>query len=199
MFRAFCNDRNWSGIRAIGQLDPFSLRTKYHFRCQHTVSIHDDFSFLQTAPEFLWNLLSTGTLHVKSALTFDFQGIAVAGYIVIYTKGMDTISIHLKILLFFCYFMIFNRKRQFRRNGAQGIYHTLQSFRTDHVHRFCAVCVPKGQQKSRKTADMVCMIVRKTDHVQIMHAPSLFPDSNLCALSAVNEQITSVISCHQRS
>ena len=145
MFCTLSNNRNRSGIRTIGKLNSFSLRSKHHVRCQHTISILDDLSFLQTAPEFLRNLLSAGTLHVKSALTFDFQGISIAGYIMIYPKGMNTISIHLKILLFFCYFMIFNRKWQFRCNGAQRIYHTFQSSWSDHMHRFGTICVSKSQ------------------------------------------------------
>ena len=79
-----------------------------------------------------------------------------------YLKGMNVITVDLKIFILPGHFNAFNFKRQLRRNRPKRIYHAFQSFWSDNGKRLCTLRIAYSKKQPRKTADMVCMKMRNT-------------------------------------
>ena len=59
--------------------------------------------------------------------------------------------------------------------------------------------ISHGKEKSRKAADVVCVVMGKTDHIDRFKAPAFGLDRYLRSLSTVDHQTASIISCKERS
>ena len=112
-------------------------------------------------------------------------------------KGLQTITVHLKGFLRTVDLFITNLKGQLRCDDAEGRYHPLQPFGTDEGQGLLAVCISHGQKKPGQAADVVPVVMGKTDHINGLEAPSFFLDGNLCAFSAVDQHTAAIISQHQ--
>ena len=115
-------------------------------------------------PVFLRNFLFCCPLHIKFAGTVDLNRITVTDHIMFYTKCFQTISIHLKNLFWLCNFSIVDFKWQFRRDHSQRTHYSLQTFRSNQSKRFLSVRISHCKKKSRKSADMISMVMCKTNY-----------------------------------
>ena len=140
----------------------------------------------------------SGTVGRKFPLTQDLQGIPVACNIMVYPECSDPVTIQFQNLLRFRDLDKFNFKRQFRSDHTQRVYHTFQASWSYQCQGFCAVRISHGQKKSRKSADMIPVIVGKTDHVYRLEAPALFFNGHLGTFPAVDHQAAAIIAGHQR-
>lgn len=59
--------------------------------------------------------------------------------------------------------------------------------------------INNAQMKSRKSADVISVIMGKTDHVNRLKAPSFFLNCHLSSFAAVNKKTVAVIPGHQSS
>ena len=117
----------------------------------------------------------------------------------VYTKCLQTISIHFKAL--FCSFNFFvnDRKRQLRCDDPQAAHYPLKSLRPYQRQRFFTVCISHGKKQSRKSTDMIPMIMSKADHINRFETPSFFFNCNLCSLSTVDQQTAPIVTGHKCS
>ena len=115
----------------------------------------------------------------------------------IHFKSCKPVAVHLEHLFRFCDLNKLNLERKLRRDHPESVHHPFQAFGADQSERLCSVCVSHCQEKSRQTADMIPVIMSKTDHVDRLKAPPFFLNGNLSAFSAVNEQTASIIPGHQ--
>ena len=112
---------------------------------------------------------------------------------------IDHIRSNLKLLSRLRQLDKLKRKRQFRRDRPQRRHHAFQSLRSNHRDRLRPLRISHRQQKSRQTADMISMIMSKTDHINGFEAPTLFLDRNLCSFSAVDQKAAAIATRHHRS
>ena len=116
----------------------------------------------------------------------------------IHTVGIDHIGSHRPLLSRLREFREDNRKRKFRRNAPERCHHALQPLRAYHEERLGALGIAHREEQARQAADMVRMVVRKTDYIDGARTPALLPERNLGALAAVNEQRRAVAARHHR-
>ena len=117
----------------------------------------------------------------------------------IHSESRNTISIQFQNLLRLCNLYKSNFKRQFRCDDSKGIYNPFQSFRSYQCKWLCPVRISHSKKQSRKSTDMISMIMSKADHIDWFKTPASFFNCNLRTFSAVDQQTAAVISCHQRS
>ena len=114
-------------------------------------------------------------------------------------KRGNFISMQIKHLLRFLNLHTSYFKRQLRRYHPQRRDNLLQTFGAYQRQRFFAFCISHCQQHPGKTADVIRMIMRKTDRIDRMKTPSGFFHGDLCPFSAVDHQTAPIISGHQGS
>ena len=117
----------------------------------------------------------------------------------IHFESRDSIAIQFDNLFRLGNFYKFDFKRKLRCNYTQCIYHSFQPFRANQCKRFCSVCISHCKEKSRKSTDMIPMIMSKADHINRLEAPSFFFNCYLSALTTVNEQTAPIVSRHKCS
>ena len=181
-----CDRRHRTGIRAIDYLQSLSLRTEHIFRMIRMSIRLDCLAFLQTIPELHRNLRRLCALHVKSSGPCNLHRIAIANHIMIHPKCPNPIPVFLKDLLIPLNFFVNNRKRKLRCNHTKRIYDTLQPLRPDQGQRLRAVRISHRQKQPRKAADMISMIMGKTDRINRLKAPALLLYCDLRPFSTVN-------------
>ena len=162
-----------SCICTIGKLNSSSRWSKDHLRRQYSSVKLYCLTFLKMFPVFLRNFLFCCPLHIKFAGTVDLNRITVTDHIMFYTKCFQTISIHLKNLFWLCNFSIVDFKWQFRRDHSQRTHHSLQTFRSNQSKRFLSVRISHCKKKSRKSADMISMVMCETNYIDRFKTPSL--------------------------
>ena len=87
---------------------------------------------------------------------------------------IDHIRSNLKLLSRLRQLDKLKRKRQFRRDRPQCRHHAFQSLRSNHRDRLRPLRISHRQQKSRQTADMIRVIMCKTNHINRFKTPSFF-------------------------
>ena len=87
-------------------------------------------------------------------------------------------------------------KRELRRDHPQRTDNLFQPFWSNDQKRLCPFRISHCQEHARQSADMVCMKVRKTDHINRLWAPALLLHCDLRTLSAVDQYTLSVIARH---
>ena len=140
----------------------------------------------------------SGTVRRKFPLAKDLKGIAVACNIMVYPECGDPVTIQFQNLLRFRDLDKFNFKRQFRCDHTQCVYHTFQSSWSHQCQRFRTVRVSHSQKKSRKSADMIPVIMGKTNHINGLETPAFFFNGHLGTFPAVDHQTAAVVAGHQR-
>ena len=195
-----CHDRFCrSGVRAVRHLDAASGWSEHHLRrIDRSVFPGQDLSLLQTAPVFLRNCRRTRSLHVKLPCTFYFDRITVTGNIMIDTKCMYTVSIEFQPHFRFRNLNKTYFKRKFRSNHPERVHHPLQPPRTDHGQWLGSVRISHGEKQSRQSADVISVVMGKTDDINGLKRQSLFLDRHLCSLAAINQQTAAVVTQHSR-
>ena len=188
------------GVCRVGQLDPLPRRSQHHVGGQKTsfLGLHG-LPLLQIPPVFLRDLLQQRPFRIELSRPVDLHGISIAWNIMVHPKCFQTITVHLKGLLCSLDLLKMDGKRQLRRDHTKRIDHPLQSFRPDHGQRLPAFRVSHRKKQPRKAADMIPMIMCKTEHVDGLKAPSLLFDRDLRPLPAVDQQAAAVEPGHQRS
>ena len=115
----------------------------------------------------------------------------------IYFKCMNMISFDLHILFRSGQFYVPDLKRKFRGDHAQRTYYFFKSLWSDHCEWFCPFRISHCEKQPRKSADMICMVMGKTNNINRFKCPSFFLDGDLRSLTTVDQQIAAVIA-HQR-
>ena len=192
----FGDCRNRARVSRVGNGNSAALFSQHHVRGQDLTLVLDGLAFLQSAPEFLRNLLGSRPFHIKFAVSRDRNAISIAGHAVVYAECVHHIGTRLKFFSRLREFFKHKWERKFRRNGAQGTNDTFQTFRSHQKYRLRALRVSHGQEKPRKSADMVGMVVGEADHVHRLRAPSLFFQCDLGSLAAVDQQIAAIAARH---
>ena len=117
----------------------------------------------------------------------------------VYLKSRDPITIDLKYLFRSVNLDKFQFKGKLRCDHTKCVYYPLKTFRTNQGKRFGALCIPHCKKKARKSADVISVIMGKTDHVNRLKAPSFFLNCHLSSFAAVNKKTVAVIPGHQSS
>src|SRR5699024_4897362 len=154
-------------------------------RCEHPLFGLYGLAALQAAPVTLRNILRSCPLHIEFSGPVDLQSIAVTEHIMIYAKRLKPVAVHLKCLLRSLDLPVNNRKRKLRCDHPETAHDTLQPFRADQCQRLPPVCISHGKEQAGKPADMIPVIMCKTDHIDRFKTPSSFFYRDLGPLPAV--------------
>ena len=132
-------------VRTVCDFQAFPCRSEHHIRRIYLSVCLNRLAFLQRIPVFQRNFVGFCLLHGELSAAMDLYGIAVAGYVMIYPKRCDLISIDGKCLFLPLDLFANDRKWQFRRNCPKGMNHPFESFRSYQGQRFCTFCISHGQ------------------------------------------------------
>ena len=135
-----------SGIRCISDLETFSGRSKYHIRSQESTILLHGLTTQQNSPVFPWDLCCLCPADIKLACTVNLHRISITQYVVIYTKRLQAVTIHLERLFRTFDLLIYNLKWQFRRKDAQRAYNPLSTFRSNQGKWFLPICIAHSKQ-----------------------------------------------------
>ena len=82
----FGDCRNRARVSRVGNGNSAALFSQHHVRGQDLTLVLDGLAFLQSAPEFLRNLLGSRPFHIKFAVSRDRNAISIAGHAVVYAE-----------------------------------------------------------------------------------------------------------------
>ncbi len=196
--RVLGDHRHRPGVRTIRHLHALSGRPQHHVRRIGNAVHHHIFPFLQMAPRLHRHILALRPLHIETAFPGNGDGIAVTGHIVIYLERVNVVRTRVEMLAVLRQFQIPQFERQFRRDDAQGVRHTLQSSRADHQHRLGPLGVAHGQQQARQAAAVIGMVMGKADDIDRLRTPALLFQGDLGPLAAVDQQVAAAAAGQQR-
>lgn len=154
-------------------------------------------SMLQLIPYTAWYSKFLCLVSIELSYSRYTDSIPITCNRVINTECLYLISFYLKMLLLPAKLYHINLKRQFRCYYSQRIYNSCKPLRTDKSEWFLSVGVTHSKQKPRKTAYMVCMIMRKAYDIYRIITPPFFLYGYLSSFTTIYKQAAPVISCHK--
>ena len=134
-----------TAVRTVSNFQAFPCRSEHHIRRIYLSVCLDCLAFLQRIPVFQRNFVGFCLLHGELSAAMNLYGITVTGYVVIYPKCCNFITIDGKCLFLSLNLFADNRKWEFRCDRAEGMNHPFKSFRSDQGQRFCTFCISHGQ------------------------------------------------------